>query len=122
MKQATTKICTKCEKENDLDRFFQDSSYDTTLCFNCNHWLTLWKERKSTFIVVNGNHFIMGEGKGPGMAGRLFKIKLFSTDDVVECRNLWHQGTVPLVWLEDFPNTAEFVYEQHQRKGNSYYG
>ena len=93
-----------------------DELYDNRYCFNCNFWSSALEEMKTdnNFYVVDGSLcWDGGNGKTDmfgyrGHGGYPFYI-LCNDGRKVTTDNLWHNGDVPQVWLDKFPNTAKFV-------------
>lgn len=89
-------------------------------CFSCN----FWTDRVWDMQLNDGNlRFIIDKhmystpkmvenrvgGKYAGFGGRKFLIKINDTQEVIETHNLWHQGDVPIHFLDRLPDTATFV-------------
>lgn len=70
-------------------------------------------EDRSNAAVINGQHYRLGTapkgGKHNGMGGQHTRIKLWSTGEILETYDLWHQGTIPAAYAEVLPNNASFV-------------
>lgn len=63
--------------------------------------------------VIDGQHYRLGSGpkggKFNGMGGQHTRVKIWSTGEVVETYDLWHQGTVPADYADVLPNDASFI-------------
>jgi hypothetical protein len=69
---------------------------------------------RSDAVVIGHLHYrVKPDLNGrPGMAGfdgDLFSIRMLATGEVIQTRNLWHQGEIPPQWWERLPDDAEFV-------------
>lgn len=71
---------------------------------------------RSNAVVIGGEHYRIQPDSRPGTpgyclgyGGALFRIRRHGSDEVIETRNLWHQGTVPPSWRDRLPDDAEFV-------------
>lgn len=77
------------------------------MCFGCEHWLRLEKERNMDSFIINGRHYMPGKG---GFGGQKFKIRRH--DGTTWEGELFTQGEVP-AWMKDrFLDNAEFVVEK----------
>lgn len=87
-------------------------------CFSCCFWYE-WidkdklPENKYRSAVIDGSHWhICEEVPGPkrfrGMGGRTYRIR-FADGTEVDTTNLWHQGDIPDIFRDAFPDNAEFV-------------
>ena len=80
-------------------------------CFTINFWR---KNLDESAIIIKGCCYHIGpepdDLKGAhylGFAGREFKIRKFSSNEIITTHNLWHQGEVPKEFhIED---NAEFI-------------
>lgn len=78
-----------------------------SLCFTCEHWLSLEKRKDKDSFVIGGRHYRPGAG---GFGGRKFKIR--RDDESIWEGELFTQGEVP-EWMRDrFPDNAVFVTEK----------
>lgn len=59
---------------------------------------------------INGNHYIIGGGKGAtkGMSGAKHTIQ-FDDGRVVETDDLWHQGEIPVDFRQVLQDNAKFI-------------
>jgi len=71
--------------------------------------------RREGAVVIGHDHYrikpdLPERDRGiAGYGGSLHRIRMLATGEVIETRNLWHQGTVPPKWREQMPDDAEFV-------------
>lgn len=71
-------------------------------------------------VVIGHEHYRIhpdlraGERGIAGYGGRLFRIRMLATGDVIETRNLWHQGTITPPWRDRLPATAVFFYPESE--------
>jgi hypothetical protein len=76
-----------------------------------------WTEQasdRSNAVVIGDTHYRIKPdhsrpGPGSGFDGQLFRIRMLASGDVIETRNLWHQGTIPPSWRDRLPANAEFI-------------
>lgn len=77
-------------------------------------WTEQASDRKGA-VVIDHNHYRISPDLHPsqremaGHGGRLLRIRMLATGEVIETRNLWHQGTVPPSWRDRLPDDAEFI-------------
>lgn len=63
-------------------------------------------------VVINHEHYRIAPDTTRGFVGfggQLFRIRRFGSDEVIETRNLRHQGIIPPSWRDRLPDDAEFV-------------
>ncbi len=89
--------CPCCGKS--YTRRHTPDSYIRDNCFDCSFWLgkaDYPDYMASHQVIINGEHFILGEAEGPfrGFGGRSYKIQFFD-GRIIETNNLWGQGVVP---------------------------
>ena len=77
-------------------------------------WTEQLADRTGAVIIGNTHYRIMPDlptssRDHAGMAGRLYRIRMLATGEVIETRNLWHQGVIPPSWRDRLPDDAEFV-------------
>jgi len=108
--------CTKCGGLVGLHYYNKEQLIEHKLCQTC---LFFFEQKKAHSnnpkkIVVEGDLYTMSSsdndsGGFKGYGGRTFKIRCLKTGKITECNNLWHQGTPPEIWKDEFPNTHEFI-------------
>ena len=104
------KTCKCCHKEF--------NSYDEeSICFQCTFWLNVYQQDKHrSFAIIDGVHYVLRPSIIPkhvaGMCGRPYYIKFLSDNHIQYCNNLWHQGKIPDLFKELFPNNAIFVSQE----------
>ena len=93
-------------------------------CFDCCFWLPKVNARlrqDPTCVVVNGNHYIIGEEDGSGAfrghGGAKFIIR-FKCGRQVVSHNLWYQGEIPALWRHILTDNATFVTEVASEGGD----
>lgn len=104
--------CKECGKVEDPNRWFgAEERVALSLCFQCEHWHSLWLIRDEARVArIDGKHYII-TNEAPsyagsrGFGGARFTIKFFDGRTVVST-NLWCQGTVPAHWASRLPNNA----------------
>jgi len=89
------------------------------LCHSCHIWssrIPLYKGKD--VVVVEGMYYTISKNIGnpnrvntmfAGHGGRLFKIKRFGSEEIIECNNLWCGGDVPEIFKDRLKDNAEFV-------------
>lgn len=79
------------------------------ICHGCNHWRDQMK--RSGGLVIEGQHYraLPASGGSQGFGGREFSIRKLDTGEVIQTRNLWHQGIIPPHFRDRLPDNAEFV-------------
>lgn len=87
---------------------------ERNICFNCHHWDFQNNRKGLERIIVKGYKYSVGVELPPhqrfaGHGGRLFRIRLFDTGEIIETRNLWNQGKISKTWLDKMPDNAEFL-------------
>lgn len=85
------------------------------VCFNCNFWHEfVEKKDHPKFARIKGQHWCANDKNSGspwnGMGGRTFIIK-WNDGRIKETNDLWHQGTIPVHFLERLPDNAEFIEE-----------
>jgi hypothetical protein len=107
------KECGKTENGNWVTAVTEELR-KTQLCFTCDFWHNIIKNKGSNSVIVKGTHYIIGRKPQPkehkgllGHGGALFKIRFFNGREV-ETNNLWCQGTVPDRFKDRLPDNAEF--------------
>ncbi len=104
----TCPSCGKC-----YTRRHTPESYIGNNCFECSFWLgkTDYPDYiKEHQVIINGEHFMLGETEGPfrGFGGRRFKIQFFD-GRIIETTNLWGQGPIPELFRHMLPDNAVFL-------------
>lgn len=115
-------ICPECGKKNRTE----EEGYKVRMhhCFSCNFWLDRledFNKRDDVYRFIIDKHCystskIENHRKGDkfsGFAGRRFLIKINETQEVIDTCNLWHQGEVPIHFLDRLPDNATFENETH---------
>jgi len=88
-------------------------------CFHINFWNEKVKSYgngtngySKKIAIVNGSHYTFypdsSETFFQGHGGRQFKI-IFNDGRIVQTKNLWHQGDIPLNFRNLLPDNAIFV-------------
>ena len=100
-------------------------------CFNCAHWLTVYKENKKNprWVRIDGQSWIAKEWRDVpadrfAIIGSGGRIMYAMTDDKVLIRsnNWWHQGDIPKWFkIEYAPDNARWItekqYEEYKQQG-----
>jgi len=76
------------------------------LCFNCAFW-TL-KLLHPNPVVIDGGFYVPQAGRGPGMAGRRFDIKMPGGEHITTT-NLSFCGDIPDHFRDRLPDNASFL-------------
>lgn len=109
--------CKICSKKIELCYIAERNAQLVThqMCFKCNFWRNLHENRDDASVVVSENNMIKHYHIGlasvrrmRGFGGQKFCIRFFD-GRMVSTKNLWHQGTVPVIWYDKFQPNAEFV-------------
>ena len=82
------------------------------LCFSCNHWDEIYQDidNPDRFIIDGDSyHNVKKDTCFKGFGGSLFKIKRYNTNEIIETRNLWHQGKVSIHLIDKIKNNACFL-------------
>jgi hypothetical protein len=86
-------------------------------CFNCDFWIRRLEgieKDPENFFTIDGNvYWNGGHGKTDalgykGFGGNCFHIERFDGSQVTT-DNLWHNGKVPELWRNKFPDNAKFI-------------
>ena len=115
-------VCKLCGKVQKLYFFLELNNQlkKKQICHSCNFWLEkvnwkssfLFKPHKQ--VIIKGAHYYIGDQDKTtpshcrGFGGKKFVIKFFD-GTVVETVDLWYQGKIPEMFLEQLPDNAEFV-------------
>jgi hypothetical protein len=115
-------ICPECGKKS-MD---QQNGYKVrkNYCFSCNFWTDrleeLDKDDDVYRLVIDKHHYQTHKNpeqrkrnKYSGFGGRKFLIKINETQEIIETCNLWHQGQIPIHFLDRLPDNASFVNDHH---------
>lgn len=114
-------ICKICGTEEDTARWIDSAANkmrEHKMCQNCLHWyeqLQLDKTERGPhgYAIIKGKHYTLlpaTNGYFKGFGGRKFIFKFFDDESIVECENVWYQGTVPEgYWKELMPDNACFM-------------
>jgi hypothetical protein len=121
--------CVKCGTEAYNIRYSQetrDTLIMTGQCFSCNHWYEMThffpdgysRDGSRRQVIVEGQHYsydtlnpIKDKSIGGflGFGGREWHIKFPDRDSFIVTNDLWCQGTIPEIWLPEFPDNATFA-------------
>lgn len=106
---STTKIPEPYWNECTICELLIDYTDDEDLCFTCNHWMRVIKdmEKRTNLYIINETLYSIAKVQGHG--GRVFRVRKFGSDEIIETRNLWNGGKIPEHFQEDLCNNAEFV-------------
>jgi len=120
-------VCPECGKKS-MD---EQKGYKVrkNYCFSCNFCTdrleALAKDDDVYRLVIDKHHYQTSKNpehrkgdKYSGFAGRKFIIKIHPTEPntdgtLIVTNNLWHQGQVPIHFLDRLPDNASFVNEHH---------
>ena len=116
MEKVNCKLCGEPSDPQKYDSRIGEIMEEQNVCYNCAFWL--WQHecdqrdprRRGRFAVINGSHYVLGDGKGAfqGHYGDSFTVR-FNDGRVVVNNDLWHQGEIPEHLRHLFPDNAEFV-------------
>jgi len=102
--------CNECGEENYSTSYLSGDTKtcmdDKGLCFNCAFW-TLKLLRRNP-VVIDGGFYVANQGRGPGMSGRRFDIKMLDGEELTTT-NLSHCGEVPEHFRDRLPDNAQFL-------------
>ena len=108
--------CVKCGREEHPYHYINAKDMvRRCMCFGCN----LWTERlalrnNSNFVVANGSMYTIGDenakGYFRGFGGHPVTIN-FNDGRVVKSTNLWHGGSIPPEFKNEYPNNATLVWD-----------
>lgn len=82
-------------------------------CFGCSHWnhvIEDIKKKSKECFIIDETLYSIGSIEGHG--GRLFRIRRFGSDEIIETRKLWSGGKIPEHFQEELFNNAEFIPEE----------
>jgi len=102
--------CNECGSE-DYSTSYLDGEHkrcmdEKDVCFYCAFW-TL-KLLYPNPVVIDGSFYVPNWGKGPGMGGRRFDIKMPNGDEITT-HNLSHCGEIPEHFRNRLPDNASFL-------------
>lgn len=113
--------CKICGREEDSERWISDVKKqveENQICTHCLHWKTQQtlddtERGNHNFAIVGGVHYTLhpaSSGYFKGFGGRKFIFKFFDDESIVECENVWCQGTIPPgYWRDRMPDNAEII-------------
>lgn len=109
---VSNRVCRICDSVFYRDTKQNQHIPDNHACDECRHWYQMWEVRNEpTTVRINGEHYIIGDinAKSKGLGGQKHKIAFFD-GRVVETDNLWHQGSIPIVWaMYGLTDNAKFA-------------
>lgn len=120
--------CVKCGLAEYSIRYSQpmrDNLIMIGMCFSCHFWYEMMHTFEDGYspdgkrqVIVEGQHYAYDTAEPIkdksiygflGHGGAEFRIKFDDRDWIEITNDLWCQGTIPEIWLPDFPNNAIFI-------------
>jgi hypothetical protein len=112
-KSYTCKNCGKRVKTSG----WEDDLFTARLCFECYFWLPKTHMDEDADSVrlplrASGVHYTAIMDKAAhyfkGFGGAVFVFEFFN-GRIIQCGNVWHQGTIPTKWQEKLPDNGRFL-------------
>lgn len=102
---VNNRVCRVCTHSFRRDPANNQHVPDNHLCSDCRFWYEKWLERDERAVVrVDGVHYRITYEPG------LIATIAFHDGRNIHTENLWHQGTIPAVWVAlGLTDNAEFV-------------
>lgn len=108
--------CEYCGKE--IEKSSYDSSINKILCgknecWDKYYWENKIKEKNDNTVIIDGCMFYIDDedekDKFRGFGGISFKIKMFGEEKVLETKNLWYNGKIPMEYRNELKDNAVFI-------------
>ena len=106
--------CSKCGGVVKLNYYHHKRLTKKKMCFGCDHFDQI-KIDHPNYLSINGVIYTIGKipkgtpNKFKGFGGTHYYIQRFNDPhNVLFTDNLWHSGTIPDFWKDDYPDNALF--------------